>query len=859
MAKRGFVDNRGLIEEEERRSYGAVFVLFVALLVACTVWAVWQDTFSRHLWKKYKTDFYRLAIEKYEGELAAEHERLADDEDFIRLSEELEQLRRDLSTGETADRIDSLNRRKEKAEVRIFETDLELRFVKGEIEEAWYRFDHAMQHHGSADKERRVLDELEDSRKLAVQVLEGAKGKLATIETELEEIESRERSLVRQLRPYSKNLDSLEQKLDSVSMTLFGRRVARVPTIEQVVLPNFDKNNFDQWVSKVERCQNCHVAIDRSGFEEQPNPFKTHPERRYYLGNHEVRKFGCTPCHGGEGAAVNSVEQAHGLDHYWEDPLVPLDGRAQARCLQCHVTLQGLEGTGVAARGERLFQEMGCHGCHLAYGYEHLKKVGPSLTRVAAKASPEWMVEWIADPQAFRPRTRMPNFKLGVAEAEAITAYLLSDSFGAAMAWLDTHPEPKGVDPGDEALVGRGRELTGSLGCLGCHGFEADAYASQVALGKDTGPNLARVGEKTNARWIYNWIRDPRGYAEHTKMPSLRLSDGEARAITSYLVTLKEGKVRGADRELRARLTDAAVVERGERLVRKNGCFGCHDIAGMRGESRIGAELTAFGSKHVEELFFGNRTDIPRTWYDWTVNKILTPRTYATERIQQVMPRFGFEEEDAWALADFLSSRVDRAVNSLYYHDDEKAAAAMAGRELVDYYNCNGCHSLEGKPGAIRRYYEEEPDNAPPILEGEGAKLQPEWFHNFLLQPVRLRPWLDVRMPTFGLSTLEADKIVGYFSTVDGLDLGPVLITGQNGDVPVPAAPAETPGGDVDCLACHQAGPGRTVPELYSVARKTTLTPEQIDDWLEEHLGVERRPEQDNTAAIRSFLGVEAD
>jgi len=36
----------------------------------------------------------------------------------------------------------------------------------------------------------------------------------------------------------------------------------------------------------------------------------------------------------------------------------------------------------------------------------------------------------------------------------------------------------------------------------------------------------------------------------------------------------------------------------------------------MENESRIGVELSTFGGKTVEELFFGDRYDIPRTWDD---------------------------------------------------------------------------------------------------------------------------------------------------------------------------------------------------------------------------------------------------
>ncbi len=45
-------------------------------------------------------------------------------------------------------------------------------------------------------------------------------------------------------------------------------------------------------------------------------------------------------------------------------------------------------------------------------------------------------------------------------------------------------------------------------------------------------------------------------------------------------------------------LKDPANINKGEALVRKYGCFGCHEINGMEHESRIGVELTTEGSKH---------------------------------------------------------------------------------------------------------------------------------------------------------------------------------------------------------------------------------------------------------------------
>jgi len=849
------------LQSEERKSYATLFLLLIAILLACTVWAIWQDSFSRHLWKKFKTDFYRLAISSYQGELEAEKARLAELDEYQELNGRLEEARASLSgSGEAAGRLRELERELEPAEIRVLETDLETRIVKGEIEEAWFWVEHAQHSGHSGEPERARLHELETQKDSMQAAYDAALDARNAIVERIEEIESVESVLVDELRPYHKEIDSLNLKLDSVSTGVLGYRLPHVPTIDQVVLKGYERNNFDQWVDRVERCQNCHVAIDRAGFEEEENPLKTHPDRTYYLGNHPTKGFGCTPCHGGQGASINSVDLAHGNVAYWEDPLKDIHDKVQASCLHCHSTAQGFRGTEVVTRGEELFRDMGCHGCHLVQGFAHLQKAGPSLKRIGAKTTPEWMVDWIEQPHEFRPRTRMPHFFLSRDEAVSIAAYVLAGSVGDSRSWLDEHPAPSNVDPRSSASVDKGRKLTETLGCLGCHGFEAEQFASQVALGKDTAPNLSRIAEKASARWIYHWIQDPRSYSESARMPRLRLSKGEAASITSYLLTLKEEQPLPPDTALRARLSDPATIDEGASLIRRYGCFGCHAINGMETESRVSVELSDFSHKHLDELYFGDRLDIPNTWDDWTINKVLTPRAYATDRIEQNMPEFGFEEADARALTVFLASRSTAQINHDYLPEAPEVEDKLKrGRELVAYYNCYGCHSFDGKEGAIRQYYEEDLEAAPPTLVGEGKKLQPEWFFDFLRKPMRLRPWLDVRMPTFGLDDEETTAIVEYFAALDGYDLGPVVLESREEAHASLSASGEIPDGYFDCAACHPQGAGRVAADLYSVSR-TSLTPADTAAWMEEHLGIEAVGAVDadgRAAALREYLGAE--
>ncbi|RMD81810.1 MAG: hypothetical protein D6815_10825 [Candidatus Dadabacteria bacterium] len=825
-----------LLASEERKSYGAVFVLAVALLLACTLWAIWQDAFSRHQWKQYKYEFYKQALSRYERMLADARGRLAEDPKYVRLTKELAERRRALAGGSTARQLAVLRRQLSEAKVREEEADLELRIAKGELEEAWYWYNKAVDEGRDPAAARARVERLEAVVRERQAALDAARAATAEIQGQIDAILGRVEEIERALRPYYAEIDRLKAKLDAVSWSLLGRRIVRVPMLEQTVLRAFERNNFDEWVDRVDRCVNCHAAIDKEGFEDLPNPLKTHPDREYYLGNHDPRRFGCTPCHGGQGASINSVEQAHGLVEFWEDPLLDVRDKVQARCLKCHGSVLGLRGAEVAARGERLFRELGCHGCHLLEGFENLPKVGPSLERIAAKVSPEWLVEWIQDPTAFRPRTRMPSFFLSREEAIAIAAYLLDASAEASRTWL-AQEQPVALAPGGrQALAEQGRRLIDSIGCRGCHGIAPGEGASQVAEGIDTAPNLSRIGEKTSDEWMARWLADPRGFSSVARMPRLRLSAEEIRAIVAALAAMRQRPPLAPDASLRAELADPKTIARGKQLVRRLGCFGCHRIRGMENESRVSVELTAFGSKSVDELFFGHRTDLPRTWDAWTANKVRTPRTYATERIPQAMPQFGLTAADARAITVFLASKTRRTIASAYLPERTRRAAQLErGRMLVDRYNCHGCHEFDGQQAAIARWYADRPENAPPLLVGEGSKLQPEWFFDFLMNPVKLRPWLKVRMPSFDLAPGEATAIVDFFAALEGREARPVVLATRPGSRPSHRwLPSEVP----DCYACH---PARGQPGGRTIST-VELSEDQIASWVEENLGIPVRP-----------------
>ncbi len=88
----------------------------------------------------------------------------------------------------------------------------------------------------------------------------------------------------------------------------------------------------------------------------------------------------------------------------------------------------------------------------------------------------------------------------------------------------------------------RGAELIGKYGCGGCHDIPNIAHANG-----NVGPPLSRIGTRTYlAGFIRNspdnmalWIRDPQRILPGNAMPSMGVSQSEARDIAAFLYTLK--------------------------------------------------------------------------------------------------------------------------------------------------------------------------------------------------------------------------------------------------------------------------------------------------------------------------------
>jgi mono/diheme cytochrome c family protein len=831
---------RGIDQNEEKKSYGSVFLIGIALLVALSIWAFWDDNITRRPWKGVQLRFYHLDYTKAKAAYDEEDKKLKADPKYQELAKKSADAQASLKRGELAKKLKALEAEEVRATVRFQEIDQEVKFIKSELEEAGYEYDHAVQQRRNSKPYQERILELEKEKAKLDKPLEAARAKREQIRDEIKKLHAGVKEVETELGKLAGERDKWLRVMENVTLKLGPFAFYKIPKIQQVSLEEFDRNRFDQPIARVDRCQTCHLAINRPGFEKEANPFKTHPRREVLLADnaHLPGKFGCTGCHEGQGVAVNSVKHAHGEVHLWEYPLLR-GAKVQSSCASCHLDVQKFaEDAPLLAEGQRIFEQIGCTGCHLVRGYENIPKIAPSLRKISAKVDPSWMVRWIENPHKFRPRTRMPNFDLKQDEAVAIASFLWSLSKEESDQWTQEHPLPAGFREGDANQAARGKKLVETIGCKGCHGFADGEFTTPLGKEKDLVPNLKDIASKAGPQWIYHWVKNPRGFSPDSRMPSLRLSDDEALSITSYLMTL--GGKAEAMAGIQEKLADAKNIKRGESLVRRYGCFGCHDIKGMEKESRIGVELTTFGSKPLEELFFGNRTEIKRTWDDWTDNKLKTPRIYATDRVEQVMPQFNLADDDIKALRTLLGGFREKKVGQRYLADQGlRVQQVVEGRRLMHQYNCVGCHEIEKRGGFVKKYYE-NPASAPPPLNGQGEKVQSPWFFSFLKAPIPLRPWLDIRMPTFGFSDDHANQLVSYFNGLAKVEIPYAYIDDKK--IPqehLEAARTLVSKDFFNCFSCHQQGDRKPegpvegwAPDL-NLARQR-LNPIWIIKWLQD-------------------------
>ncbi len=615
----------------------------------------------------------------------------------------------------------------------------------------------------------------------------------------------------------------------------------------------------------VDRCPTCHAGIDDPSMvgDQIPKVLRVHPHRDTLLKSHPPLRFGCTPCHHGQGLAL-TAETAHGPgDPHWLEPLLP-GPYVQASCLACHAGPEHLPGAEILAKGKQLFADLGCSGCH-ATGGETPARRGPSLRHVAQKLLPGYMVAWVANPARRRAHYQMPQFWPRAAsdpaeaqrrdgEVRAIAAYLLEKSEPLAM------PTAATLLVAERADAGKG--VFDTVGCRGCHalgsgrdavhiaepkaagsgdawadfgGSDAPAEASPAALAApatiDFGPPLGDVAQRLQPGFVPTWLLDPAAYWPQARMPTPRLTEDEALDVQSYLFAGSALPAPVTPAELAAP-RDPKLVERGRQLIATYGCSGCHEIPGFADDARPGPDLTDYGAKDPRDLLFATPPPpkAQRTWERATEAKIAAPQALSAGTIQLVMPDYGLQPMQVQALAVYLRGLREQRPPANFQRDPQGGWAGLQAESIVRERGCAQCHRLVGQDAAILRYYDQA-HLAPPSLDVAGARLQPQWLYGYLLEPGPVRPWLQARMPQFRLTPAHAELLAGWLAASAGKNPGlrPLPVRAVS---PQRAALGAQLFERMKCVTCHRLVRGDGV-ETAQLAPDLGLARQRLDPaWV---------------------------
>jgi len=442
----------------------------------------------------------------------------------------------------------------------------------------------------------------------------------------------------------------------------------------------------------VDRCQSCHLGTDPLlvpvtmtvtkadlGLEKSKDaPFTSHPDPEM-MKYHPLEKFGCSPCHGGNGRALDSVEKAHGRYEHWLWPL-NYPENFEAGCQQCHASDMVTEHAPVLNHAKALYREKGCIGCHRFQGFDNQDE-----QLVSARQA-------ISQLENQKQDDRLQIAELNKKGDSATDNDAANRYYSQATNLTVTISS---MDAQIEQLEQRSHNLLQEI--------------------KKVGPDLKEVRMKIHKEWIPYWLKHTHEFRPTTKMPQFRLQDDEIQAIAAYVW---QSAITGPPL---AKQTPGNAAH-GKELFEARGCEACHSIG--EGPNMVGGDFAANLSRVGE-----------KDNYDYLVRWILNPRVrtrpyspyekkdlgpedYAKHDlpfvfdldhsrspndghelvVQQmtVMPSLRLTVDDARDIASFLLTQKhpDATYEPADFMDDPKLK--VQGKALIQHYGCAGCHEISG-------------------------------------------------------------------------------------------------------------------------------------------------------------------
>jgi cytochrome c551/c552 len=677
------------------KSLAPHYAIAMVVLMASLFWALWDEDFGQRPWKAFQHEWKT----RYSTYLKRARTESRDSQKDVESSAEYQKLKQDYETvsQSSAPRIKELNEKLRDLSARILAVQNVFTDRRAYVGASTYDIETDTSPSAKQSKQKA----LEKYKQEVATVIfpDGTKKDFTypQLEETYNELRNERTSLSVELGEAVKPVNERKEKLDAyVSDNMTNLTPSQLAGLQ---------NKAEDWTPKilqinvpdaniVDRCESCHMGIREpvkltpeamslkgKKPDEFAKAFTSHPEPNL-LKIHDPEKYGCSPCHQGNGRATTSVEKAHGTYEHWLWPLFPR-GNMEAGCQTCHSADMVLVVDDVGwtlSEGKDLYRQRGCMGCHRYEGYdkepEDLLSVGQQIKQLEQQKKDN------------------------------------SKEAGYLMKQADT------ATSNDEAnrLNDRAVALKVTNSKLDLRIVQLDRTTKSLLQDvKKVGPNLKDVRLKLNKNWIPVWLKKPTDFRPTTKMPNFRLTDDQIKAISAYL--------------WQSALTDplpkhpAGNAAHGKELFETRGCLACHSMG--EGDEKQGgtfaANLTRVGEKDKYEYlvrWVHNARERTRPYCPYE-KKDIGPEDYKKKGLpyvfdlehtrcpndghelevqnMTVMPSLRLSPKDAEDVASYLITLKKQEPSSYpeaAFMDDPNLREE--GKKWIRHYGCAGCHEISG-------------------------------------------------------------------------------------------------------------------------------------------------------------------
>lgn len=371
--------------------------------------------------------------------------------------------------------------------------------------------------------------------------------------------------------------------------------------------------------------------------------------------------------------------------------------------------------------GELLVSELRCMACHTRKSSPpSLDRAAPLLADIGSRAAPDFLQRFIASPSTAHAGTTMPDLLLSESAeqrnkiAEAITHFLVALT-----------PKPFNREPIGEKEASQGKVLFHTVGCIACHSPRDEEGKEMTREGV---VELGHIPAKYSLASLAEFLFQPTRVRPSGRMPDMKLTPDEAKAIASYL--LNKSKTSSAWLKPREEL-----VVLGKKYFQELNCAACHKVGDIPAAESVG------------DLQHSN------------------PVSGCLSKKPARSPRFNLSDDQTKAIRAAITKR------------SEPPTDKMLLDTTLTAFNCIACHirdNFGGVSAERNMLFQTSAKNLgddgriPPPLTLLGAKLQPVWLKKVLFDAESVRPYMLTRMPQYGEPNLR--HLPDLFSRLDKIE-----------------------------------------------------------------------------------------